>query len=128
MRRFGNVYKGLAAYRKQLVAEAAAKGHPVVRHPFLHYPEDANTHTLKYQFLLGPDLLVAPVLDKGAESVKVYFPKGAQWLDLWTRKEAGRPGDWQRMPAPLSKPAVFLRKDAGSADLILMGLHSTGAL
>jgi alpha-glucosidase len=128
MRRFGNVYKGLGSYRKDLVAEAAAKGHPVVRHPFLHYPEDPNTHGLKYQFMLGPDLLIAPVLDKGADSVEVYFPRGAEWLDLWTGREAGHPGEWLRMPAPLSKPAVFLRKRAAAAELITNGLKSAGVL
>ncbi|HZV20265.1 MAG TPA: alpha-glucosidase [Hyphomicrobiales bacterium] len=128
MRRFGNIYKGLALYRKQLVAEAAAKGHPVVRHLFLHYPNDPNTHGLKYQFLLGPDLMAAPVLDQGAESVEVYFPKGAEWLDLWSGAEVGRAGEWQRMPAPLSKPAVFLRKGAATAEIITNGLKSTGVL
>ena len=40
MARFAKVYKGLAPYRKALVAEAAARGYPVVRHLFLHYPDD----------------------------------------------------------------------------------------
>jgi hypothetical protein len=49
---------------------------------------------LRYQFLLGPDLMVAPVLDKGADAVEVYFPRGAEWIDLWTRVDAGKPGHW----------------------------------
>ena len=75
--RFAKVYKGLAAYRKRLVADAAAHGYPVVRHSFLHYPDDPNTLSLRYQFLLGPDLMVAPVLDPGVDTVEVYFPLGA---------------------------------------------------
>ncbi|WP_420146735.1 alpha-glucosidase, partial [Spirosoma sp.] len=77
--RFGKVYKGLATYRKQVVAEATLKGYPVARHLFLHYPDDHNTYALRYQYLLGRDLLVAPVLDKGATSVEVYFPVGDEW-------------------------------------------------
>ena len=80
MRRFSKVYKGLGTYRKRLIDDAASRGHPVVRHLFLHYPDDVNTHGLRYQFLLGPDLMVAPVLDKGAEAVDVYFPRGSQWV------------------------------------------------
>jgi sulfoquinovosidase len=114
MERFGKFYKGLAHYRKKLVAEAAARGYPVVRHLFLHYPDDPNTHELRYQFLLGPDLMVAPVLDKGADTVEVYFPEGSEWIDLWTRADAGRAGDWVRMPAPLGKPAVFLRRSGAA--------------
>ena len=81
-------------YRKGLVAEAAATGAPVVRHLFLHYPDDPNVKGLRYQFLLGPDLMVAPVLTRGAAEVEVYFPEGEAWTDLWTGAEAGRPGEW----------------------------------
>lgn len=52
--RFARVYKGLASYRKRLVAEAAEHGYPVVRYLFLHYPDDPNTHALRYQFCSGP--------------------------------------------------------------------------
>jgi sulfoquinovosidase len=128
MERFAKIYKGLATYRKRLVAEAAARGYPVVRHLFLHFYEDPNTHNLRYQFLLGPDLLIAPVLDKGADAVDVYFPVGAEWVDLWTHAEAGKPGHWVRMPAPLSKPAVFVRKGSPSRTLIEEGLKSVGIL
>jgi alpha-glucosidase len=100
----------------------------VARHLFLHYPDDPNTYALRYQFLLGPDLLVAPVLNKDADTVDVYFPAGTAWVDLWTGTDAGSVGDWSTMPAPLGKPAVFLRKGAASADQILSGLKSAGVL
>ena len=63
--RFALVYKSLALYRKMLVDEASKLGHPVVRHLFLHYPDDPNVHELRYQYLLGPDFLIAPFLDEG---------------------------------------------------------------
>jgi sulfoquinovosidase len=126
--RFAKVYKGLASYRKSLVAESTEKGYPVARHLFLHYPGDPNTHELRYQFLLGPDLLVAPVLDKGADAVRVYFPMGSAWTDLWSGTEVGAAGSWSIMPAPPGKPAVFLRKGAVSAHQILSGLKSVGVL
>ncbi|MBT1517348.1 alpha-glucosidase [Bradyrhizobium sp. SRL28] len=126
MARFAKVFKGLTAYRKRHVADAAARGYPLARHLFLHYPNDQNTFGLRYQYLLGPDLLVAPVVDKGATSVDVYFPKGAEWTDLWTGADAGKAGQWMKMPAPLAKPAVFLRKGAASADDILAGLRGVG--
>jgi sulfoquinovosidase len=72
--------------------------------------------------------LVAPVVDKGAASVEVYFPEGAEWSDLWTGADAGTAGEWVRMPAPLGKPAAFLRKGAESADVIIGGLRSVGIL
>ncbi len=39
---------------------------------------------------------VAPVVDKGAESVEVYFPLGDQWIDLWSGSEVGKPGQGSR--------------------------------
>jgi sulfoquinovosidase len=128
MQRFASLYKGLAPYRKGLVAEAAARGYPVVRSLFLHYPDDANTHHIRYQFLLGPDLMVAPVLDKGNDKVEVYFPKGSAWVDLWTGADAGREGEWLTMPAPLAKPAVFLRKGSPAGAEIIDGLRRAGVL
>jgi alpha-glucosidase len=122
------IYKGLAAYRKRLVTEAAARGFPLCRHLFLHYPDDPNTHGIRYQFLLGRDLMVAPVLDKGAESVDVYFPAGDQWTDLWTGAPAGKPRRWIKMPAPIGKPAVFLRKSGAFNNEIIAGLKAEGAL
>jgi alpha-glucosidase len=128
MLRFAKVYRGLGAYRKALVAEAAATGHPVVRHPFLHYPDDPTVRGLRYQFLLGPDLMVAPVLDPGRKAVEVYFPEGDDWTDLWTGADAGAAGEWLTLPAPLGRPAAFLRKGAPSAELILGGLREAEVL
>ena len=97
-------------------------------HPFLHYPGDATAPSVRYQFLLGPDLMVAPVLDPGVERVEVYFPEGSAWTDLWAGADAGEPGEWRDMPAPLGGPAVFLRKDAPAAETILGGLREAGVL
>ena len=125
---FARVYKGLATYRKRHVAAAAAHGHPLTRHLFLHYPDDRNTYGLRYQYLLGPDLMVAPVVDRGATSVEVYWPEGAEWTDLWTGASVGKAGEWTRVSAPLGRPAVFLRKGADSANEIIGGLRDANAL
>jgi len=126
--RFARIYKGLANYRKRLVAEASQRGFPVARHLFVHYPDDPNTHDLRYQYLFGPDLMVAPVLDKGADAVEVYFPVGDAWIDLWTGAEVGRPGEWVNVSAPLGRPGVFLRKGGTSAEEIVGGLKGVGIL
>lgn len=60
------VFTTLKPYLKQAVAQNADTGLPVMRPLFLHYENDAATYTLKYQYLLGQDLLVAPVHEQGA--------------------------------------------------------------
>jgi alpha-glucosidase/alpha-D-xyloside xylohydrolase len=58
---------------------------------WLHYPKDATAVARGDQYLYGRDILVAPVVEKGATSRSVYLPAGA-WFDFWTRTkhEGGR--------------------------------------
>ncbi|KAG6690960.1 hypothetical protein I3842_10G039800 [Carya illinoinensis] len=110
--RFAEVYRAWKFYRIQLVKEAAQKGLPVCRHLFLHYPEDENVHSLSYQqFLVGTEILVAPVLDKGKKNVKVYFPVGERcdWQHVWTGKLYRGQGCEAWVDAPIGYPAVFVK-------------------
>lgn len=113
---FALIYKSLAFYRKVLVDDASKLGHPVVRHLFLHYPNDANVYALRYQYMLGPDFLIAPVLDPGASSVSVYLPAD-NWVHLWSGTAyRATSGEWIQVAAPLGQPGVFFREgaDAGA--------------
>jgi alpha-glucosidase len=117
--RMAKVYRAWEPYRRRLVDEAAARGYPVVRHLFLHYPEDATARKLRHEaFLVGSELLVAPVLDPGVETVRVYLPAG-RWVHVWSGQESGEEhqGTWLTVPAPLGRPAVFHKKgsEAGEA-------------
>ncbi|MBX2874023.1 MAG: glycoside hydrolase family 31 protein [Saprospiraceae bacterium] len=66
--------------------KASQTGIPPMRPLFFDYPEDESTYTLDNQFLLGGELLIAPVLTPEASSRKVYLPKG-KWYDYWTGEE-----------------------------------------
>jgi alpha-glucosidase len=102
--------------RTTLMAEAAATGMPVVRHPWLAYPDDAVCAGLHTQFFLGPDLLVAPVVHERAERVTAYLPSvSGAWTHVFTGAvhEAGR-GNRVSVAAPLGEPGLFVR--AGSPD------------
>ena len=102
----GKLHFALKDYMKHLVSEASEKGYPPVRHLYLHYPDDEHTYDLQYQFLLGSDMLVLPVLQKKATRVKGYFPNG-QWRHIWTGKiYEGK--QWHKVSAPLGKPAAFV--------------------
>ncbi|MDQ3830484.1 MAG: alpha-glucosidase, partial [Candidatus Tectomicrobia bacterium] len=124
--RMARVYKALAFYRKPLVDEAARTGYPVVRHPFLHYPHDPQTYSLRYQFMYGSELMVAPVLDRDATRVRLYLPSG-DWIHLWTGESMSAPGGrWVEVAAPLGKPAVFYRKGSPVGEQFVTALKAAG--
>ena len=103
------VFARLKPYRLHALEEYQRAGLPLMRHPYLHYEQDETLHRLAYQYLLGRDLLVAPVLRPGARSWRVYLPQDS-WVHLWSGTPAV-PG-WQRVPAPLGSPPVFYRADS----------------
>jgi alpha-glucosidase/alpha-D-xyloside xylohydrolase len=64
---------------------------PVMRALWLHYSDDPVAIARDDEYLWGRDLLVAPVVEKGATSRRVYLPRG-HWFDFWTgeRIQGGR--------------------------------------
>ena len=78
-------------YLYSAVRECTQSGIPVMRALWLHYPNDATAVAAGDEYLWGRDILVAPVVEKGATERKLYLPQGA-WYDFWTNEklEGGR--------------------------------------
>ncbi len=79
-----HVRERLRPYIRQHMALASQDGSPVMRPLFYDFPEDEASYTVEDQYLFGPDLLVAPVLEAGARSRAVYLPPRATWTDART--------------------------------------------
>jgi alpha-glucosidase/alpha-D-xyloside xylohydrolase len=81
----------LMPYLYSAVRETAQTGMPIIRALWLHYPDDATAVARGDQYLWGRDLLVAPVVEKGATSRRLYLPRGT-WFDFWSEEqtEGGR--------------------------------------
>lgn len=90
--------------------ESAQTGLPVIRPLVLEYPDDANVANLCDQFLVGDQLLVAPIYRPGTDHRAVYLPAGA-WYDYWTgeRLEGGR---HVLAHAPLEKMPIYVKAGA----------------
>jgi alpha-glucosidase (family GH31 glycosyl hydrolase) len=73
----------LLPYLYSSVRECTKTGMPVMRALWLHYPDDPKAVACADQYLWGRNLLVAPVVEPGATSRRVYFPRG-EWYDFWT--------------------------------------------
>ena len=75
---------GCARTSWQQMKLAQDKGMPPMRPLFFDFPADEACARVDDQFLFGPDILVAPVLQEGARSREVYLPAGAAWTDAWS--------------------------------------------
>lgn len=73
-------------YLYSAVRETHETGLPVMRALWLHYPDDATAVLRGDEYLWGRDVLVAPVVEKGATTRKVYLPRG-DWYDFWTEEK-----------------------------------------
>ncbi len=60
------------------------------------------------QYMYGPDLLVAPIVEAQATSRLVYLPHGAVWINARTG-ETSEGGQWLDISAPIDTIPVFLR-------------------
>ncbi len=107
--RMSRVYRHLSPYLKVLVEEGAERGIPVQRPLFLHFEDDPKVYGIQTQYLYGPDLLVAPVIEAGVAARDVYLPAGETWVHLWSGTvESG--GRRLEVGAPDGRPPVFFRQ------------------
>ncbi|MCA9624004.1 MAG: hypothetical protein KC731_33505 [Myxococcales bacterium] len=113
-RRFARVHAALKGELLAIADEAVSTSLPMVRHLLLMYPDDPEARRIDDQYLLGPDLLVAPVVVEGATTRRLYLPEGP-WFHVWTG-EAYEGGGYVEIDAPIGSPPVFAR-GADRADL-----------
>ncbi|HTS64885.1 MAG TPA: glycoside hydrolase family 31 protein [Candidatus Acidoferrales bacterium] len=90
--------------------EAHRTGMPVVRPLLLNYQEDEDALGIDDEFMIGADLLAAPILKADRTSRPVYLPKGL-WFDYWTGA-AQQGGRMVRVEAPLETVPLFVRGGA----------------
>ena len=78
-------------YIYTIARECTETGLPMMRALWLHYAEDPRATARGDQFLWGRDILVSPVVEKGATHRRLYVPRGV-WFDFWTeeRLDGGR--------------------------------------
>jgi alpha-glucosidase (family GH31 glycosyl hydrolase) len=102
----------LLPYTYTAARECADTGLPMMRALWLHHPGDPAAVARGDQFLWGRDILVSPVVEKGATSRKLYLPRGA-WWDFWTEekvdggREIDRPVDLETMPLHVRSGAIL---------------------
>jgi alpha-D-xyloside xylohydrolase len=88
-RKFAILHMSLFPYRYAAAQQAALTGMPILRALVLDYQDDPHARAIKDEYLFGPDLLVAPVIDENT-SRAVYLPAG-DWTNLFTGEQITGP-------------------------------------
>jgi alpha-glucosidase len=115
----------LLPYLYTLFEDNERTGLPPMRPLWFAYPGDTQASLVDDEFLVGGDLLVAPVLFEGRTKRDVYFPKGDAWIDWWdgSRHEGGT---FAPIDAPLDRLPLFIR--AGASVPTQPVVQHTGAM
>jgi alpha-glucosidase len=100
----------LLPYIYTIAAEACETGTPIMRPLVLECPTDPRLWNLEDEYLFGPHILVAPVVDEGATERTVYLPADS-WVDVWSDTIHTGPCTIQ-VSAPLDTLPLFVRQAA----------------
>jgi len=103
----------LTPYLYHLLWKSHSAYQPMIRPTFLDFPADPACLAENDEMMLGPDLLVAAVVEQGQMERSLHLPEGTGWYDVW-RGSHHTGGQTITVPAPLDEhPPLFARE--GSA-------------
>lgn len=86
------------------------EGLHIFRPMIMEYEKDMNLLNMREQFMLGENMIVAPVLYEGERSKTVYLPKGS-WFNYFTMEKL-QGGKWYKLPCELDEILVFVKEGA----------------
>ena len=129
--RMTRVHRALAPYRERLMVDVSERGWPMVRHLAMHHGDDVEAWDIDDQFLLGEELLVAPIVEKCGwdcpPSRQVWLPEG-EWVHLWSGEVYGDAGISTviTVEAPLGEPPVFFGVGSEVGEAVVDALLDEG--
>jgi len=97
----------LLPYIYTISREAYDTGLPLMRAMFLEFPTDRECRSADMQFMFGPNMLVAPVVEEGARVRSVYLPAG-RWYD-WKTGEVLTGRRYVDVPVTLEDVPIFVK-------------------
>ncbi len=98
----------LKPYLMECVDRQIENGTPVIKPLFFNYDEK-QAYTEKTEYLLGDDILVAPVIREGATAREVYLPED-EWVNIFDGSKYV--GGIHKVEAPIGKPSVFIKRSS----------------
>jgi alpha-D-xyloside xylohydrolase len=98
----------LRPYIMKQMDAAHRSGTPVIRPLFYDFPSDQTAWEIEEQYMFGPDILVAPVVNEGQRERSVYLPSGTAWKNPYTGEKFDG-GSTVTVSAQLDQIPLFFR-------------------
>ena len=111
MKKYLLLRERLRPYIREQMDITTKTGMPIMRPLFMDFDDDEKAWDIDDEYMFGSDILVCPVIEKGAQTRKVYLPKGAKWTDALTGKEYEGGMDLNA-DAPIDVIPLFLKNGA----------------
>ena len=111
VRHYAGLRYRLVPYLLASAWQSTQSGLPLLRPMALEYPGEPHIDQVDDQYLLGEDLLVAPVFQAGARSRWIYFPAGRWWALENPGEYVDGPG-YREVEAPLERLPLYARAGA----------------
>jgi alpha-glucosidase (family GH31 glycosyl hydrolase) len=109
-RYFAKLRMNLLPYIYQEASYSSMSGEPMMRALILDYPEDQEVINMFDCYQFGRNLLVAPIIEKGASDRVIYLPEG-RWYDFFTGKEYSG-GNYIDKSVKLEEIPVFVKENS----------------
>ncbi len=109
-RRFAHIREALVDHLHEQLRDGIGRGLPLMRPLALAWPQDEAIWDHPHQYMLGEEVLVAPVVEPDVRTWPVHLPAG-RWLAVWT--EAAHEGPATvTVDAPLEEIPAYVRDTA----------------
>ncbi|MCF2139142.1 MAG: hypothetical protein K9W44_03725 [Candidatus Lokiarchaeota archaeon] len=112
--RMSQIHSFIKPYLQKCEEEYQNKGIPIIRAPILYFFDDPRVRTIDDQYLLGPDVWVAPIVKERTTQKSLYLPDDG-WIHLWSGIEFKQGSI--KINVPIGYPAVFYKKNSDWKDL-----------
>ncbi|XP_041987755.1 uncharacterized protein LOC121739381 [Aricia agestis] len=99
----------LLPYYYTLFWRAHLFGETVARPLFLEFPHCDKVHEIDTQFLIGPYIMISPILEQGKNTTKSFYPCGRPWYNVNTGQQISSGGTWLEIS---DKDMVAVREGA----------------
>lgn len=108
MKHYIEVRNKIKPYLRELMKQSSEEGSPIIRPLFYNFPKDEKVWGIQDQFMLGEDILVAPITAYEQRKRNVYLPAGVRWIEIGSGLEF-EGGQIIEADAPIERIPVYVR-------------------